>query len=86
MMRMAMTSPDVMRNNRPEWLAPFNLFLLPLLDEGGYPVGFDTTNFKFITPAERDRRKWRNLKGINLFDGQTYRIKMTPDVRLFQRP
>jgi len=66
MMRMAMTSPEVMRNNRPEWLAPFNFFLLPLLDEGGYPAGCDTTNFKFITPPERHRRKWANLKGINL--------------------
>jgi len=79
MMRMAMTSPDVMRNNRPEWLSPFNFFLLPILDEGGYPAGFDTTNFKFIVPAEHDRRKWSNLEGVNLFDGQTYRIRMTPD-------
>jgi len=26
MMRMVMTSPNVMRNRRPEWLAPFNFF------------------------------------------------------------
>jgi hypothetical protein len=79
MMRMAMTSPEVMRHNRPAWLAPFNFFLLPLLDESGYPAGFDATNFKFITPAERDRRKWPTLRGVNLFDGQTHRIRMTPD-------
>jgi hypothetical protein len=79
MMRMAMTSPNVMRTGRPEWLTAFNFFLLPLLAEDGYPIGFDSSNFKFITPAERDRRKWSNLKGINLFDGQTYRIRMVPD-------
>lgn len=79
MMRMAMTSPNVMRNNRPEWLAPFNFFLFPLLsDLDGYPVGCDKTNFKFITPAESKRAKWKRLKGINLRDEKSYRITMRP--------
>jgi len=37
MMRMTMTSPNVMRHNRPDWLAPFNFFLFPLIsDLGGW--------------------------------------------------
>jgi hypothetical protein len=83
MMRMAMTSPNVMRTTRPDWLAPFNFFLIPLLsDMGGYPAGFDRSNFKFITPTESDRAKWMSLKGVNLLDtveGRTYQISMTPD-------
>ena len=82
MMRMGMTSPNVMRNNRPEWLAPFNFFLYPLLsDLGGYPAGFDKSNFKFITPAEPNRAKWPRLRGLNLLDKhhRTYRIRMNPD-------
>jgi hypothetical protein len=59
MMRMVITSPNVLKNRRPDWLAPFNFFLFPLLsDLGGYPFGFDRTNFQFITPAEMDRKKW----------------------------
>jgi hypothetical protein len=82
MMRMAMTSANVMRTSRPEWLAPFNFFLFPLLsDLGGYPGGFDRTNFKFITPTESNRGKWDTLKGINLLDGQTYQISMIPDIK-----
>jgi hypothetical protein len=80
MMRMVMTSPNVLKNRRPEWLAPFNFFFFPLLsDLGGYPFGFDRTNFQFITPPEMDRKKWGKLKGINLLDGHTYRISMKPD-------
>jgi hypothetical protein len=83
MMRMAMTSPNVLRTIRPEWLAPFNFFYFPLLsDLGGYPAGFDRSNFKFITPTESDRAKWKTLKGVNLLDisvGRTYQISMTPD-------
>jgi hypothetical protein len=80
MMRMAMTSPNVLRNRRPDWLAPYNFFLFPLLSSvDGYPLGFDKTNFQFITPAESDRDKWNTLKGINLFDGRTYQISMVPD-------
>src|SRR5207253_2993077 len=30
MMRMTLTSPNVMRERRPEWLSPFNFFFLPL--------------------------------------------------------
>lgn len=83
MMRMAMTSSNIMRTNRPEWLAPFNFFLFPVLSNlDGYPLGFDASNFKFITPFESDRKKWPTLKGINLLgSGGTYRIDMKPDGR-----
>ena len=30
---------------------------------------------------ETDRRKWRSLKGINLFDGLNYQITMSPTGR-----
>jgi hypothetical protein len=80
MMRMVMTSPNVLKNRRPDWLAPYNFFLFPILsDLGGYPFGFDRTNFQFITPAESDRKKWNRLKGINLLDGRIYQISMVPD-------
>jgi hypothetical protein len=80
MMRMVMTSPNVLRNRRPDWLAPYNFFLFPLLSSlEGYPLGFDKTNFHFITPTESDRKKWNSLKGINLLDGRTYQISMVPD-------
>jgi hypothetical protein len=80
MMRMALTSPNVMRNYRPEWLAPFNFFFFPLLsDLGGYPAGYDRSNFKFITPFTSDREKWENLEGINLCDGQHYRMELLPN-------
>lgn len=80
MMRMVMTSPNVLKNRRPDWLAPYNFFLFPLLsDLGGYPFGFDRSTFQFITPTESDRKKWNTLKGINLLDGRTYQISMIPD-------
>ena len=80
MMRMALTSPNIMRNRRPEWLTPFNFFFLPLLsDLGGYPAGRDRSNFKFISSFSSDRTKWKNLTGINLCDGTTYRLGMSPD-------
>jgi hypothetical protein len=82
MMRMTMTSPNVMRHNRPDWLAPFNFFLFPLIsDLGGYPPGLDRTTFNFIVPFEPDRRKWKTLEGVNLWDEQIYRIAMRPDGR-----
>ena len=82
MMRMTMTSPNVMRHNRPDWLAPFNFFLFPLIsDLGGYPPGLDRTTFNFIVPFEADRKKWKTLEGINLWDEQIYRIAMRPDGR-----
>jgi hypothetical protein len=75
MMRMTMTSPNVMRHNRPEWLAPFNFFLFPLIsDLGGFPDGLNRANFNFIVPFESDRKKWLSLRGINLWDGQIYRF------------
>ncbi len=80
MMRMTMTSPNVMRHNRPEWLAPFNFFLFPIISEvGGYPPGIEKSAFNFIVPFESDRSKWRTLRGINLKDEKIYRIAMLPD-------
>jgi hypothetical protein len=75
MMRMVVTTPNVLKNQRPEWLGPFNFFLFPLLSElGGYPSGFNKANFLFITPNESNRKKWKSLEGINLFDGLSYQI------------
>jgi hypothetical protein len=80
MMRMVMTSPNVLKNRRPDWLAPYNFFLFPILSGlEGYPVGFDRANFQFITPSESDRKKWNRLTGINLLDGRSYQISMVPD-------
>jgi hypothetical protein len=63
-------------------LGAFNFFLFPLISElGGYPLSFDKSNFLFITPMETDRRKWRSVVGINLFDGQNYQIAMSPTGR-----
>jgi DNA polymerase type B, organellar and viral len=79
MMRMVVTTPNVLKSQRPDWLGPFNFFLFPLLSQlGGYPSGFDKSNFIFITPYETNRQKWKYLKGVNLFDGQTYQITMNP--------
>jgi hypothetical protein len=80
MMRMALTSPKVMQGNRPEWLLPFNFFLMPLLsDLDGYPAGCDRSNFRFITRFESDREKWRDLEGVNIFDGQPFRMETFPN-------
>jgi hypothetical protein len=80
MMRMTLTSPNVMRSNRPEWLSPFSFFFFPLLsDLGGYPAGCDRSNFKFITRFESNREKWEDLEGINLCDDQPYRMEMFPN-------
>ncbi|HMD10135.1 MAG TPA: hypothetical protein VKH63_21555 [Candidatus Acidoferrum sp.] len=82
MMRMTMTSPNVMRHNRPDWLAQFNFFLFPMIsDLGGYPRGLDRTCFNFIVPFESDRSKWKTLRGINLWDERIYRIAMFPNGR-----
>ena len=79
MMRMVVTTPNIFKHRRPEWLGPFNFFLFPLVSVlGGYPAGFDKTNFLFITPYESDRRKWKSLNGVNLFDGQKFQIAMRP--------
>jgi DNA polymerase type B, organellar and viral len=82
MMRMVVTTPNVLKQRRPEWLGPFNFFLFPMLSEafGGYPQGYDKSNFVFITPYESDRRKWSSLSGINLIDGESYQIAMQPTV------
>lgn len=78
MMRMVVTTPNVFKQRRPEWLGPFNFFLFPMLSEkfGGYPAGFDKSNFVFITPYESDRKKWGSLQGVNLME--SYQISMRP--------
>ena len=83
MMRMVVTTPNVFKQQRPEWLGPFNFFLFPMLSEifGGYPAGFDKSKFVFITPYESDRKKWSSLEGVNLVDGQTYQIAMQPTLK-----
>ena len=80
MMRMVVTTPNVFKQRRPEWLGPFNFFLFPMLSEtfGGYPAGFDKSNFVFVAPYESDRKKWSSLQGVNLVDGQSYQIAMQP--------
>ena len=80
MMRMTLTSPNVMRSNRPEWLSAFNFFLFPVLSSmGGYPAGCDQSNFRFITRFESDRNRWARLDGINLHDGQLYSMEIFPN-------
>ncbi len=79
MMRMVVTTPNVFKQQRPQWLGPFNFFLFPLVSvTGGYPAGCDKSNFLFITPYESDRKKWKSLEGVNLFDGQRFQIAMRP--------
>src|SRR5208282_4104920 len=79
MMRMTLTSPNVMRFQRPDWLSPFNFFFFPLMsDLGGYPAGYDRSNFKFITRFESDRGRWGKLDGVNLCDGQHHSMEMFP--------
>ena len=82
MMRMVVTTPNVFKQRRPEWLGPFNFFLFPMLSEtfGGYPKGFDKSNFIFITPYESDRTKWSSLLGVNLIDRESYQIAMQPTI------
>jgi hypothetical protein len=81
MMRMVVTTPNIFKQRRPDWLGPFNFFLFPLLTEEfrGYPKGFDKSTFIFITPYESNREKWKSLSGINLLDGRSYEISLEPD-------
>lgn len=82
MMRMVVTTPNVLKKQRPEWLGPFNFFLFPLLSElGGYPSGFNKSNFLFITPYESNRKKWKSLEGINLYDGERYQIAQRQTIK-----
>jgi hypothetical protein len=79
MMRMTMSTPNVMRHNRPDWLAPFNFFLFPLIsDLDGYPAGYDKSNFNFIIPFESDRSRWKSLRGVNLRDERILRLSTYP--------
>ncbi len=79
MMRMVVTTPNVFKQQRPEWLGPFNFFLFPLVSVlGGYPVGYDKSNFVFIVPYESDRKKWKSLTGVNLVNKQKFQIAMRP--------
>jgi hypothetical protein len=77
MMRMVVTTPNVFKHQRPEWLGPFNFVLFPLVSMlGGFPAGYDNSTFLFIVPYESDRRKWKSLTGVNLADGQRFQIAM----------
>jgi hypothetical protein len=79
MMRMVVTTPNVFKQRRPEWLRPFNFFLFPLVSVlRGYPVRYYESTFLFITPYESDRRKWKSLEGVNLFDGRRFQIAIRP--------
>jgi len=79
MMRMVVTTPNIFKQQRPEWLGPFNFFLFPLVSVlVGYPASYDKSNFLFIAPYESDRKKWKSLEGVNLFDGQRFQIAMRP--------
>jgi hypothetical protein len=80
-MRMVVTTPNIFKQRRPDWLGPFNFFLFPLLSEEfrGYPKGFDKSTFVFITPYESNSKKWKSLTGINLLDGRSYEISLEPD-------
>jgi hypothetical protein len=83
MMRMSMTTPNVMKGNRPDWLTAFNFFLLPIVSESfGYPGGFNSGNFRFITPFASNPREWPFLKGINLLDGREFPLRTSRDGRL----
>jgi DNA polymerase type B, organellar and viral len=79
MMRMVVTTPNVFKHQRPEWLRPFNFFLFPIVSPlVGQPVGYENSKFVFITPYESDRRKWKSLTGVNLGDGKDFQIAMRP--------
>ena len=79
MMRMVVTTPNVFKRQRPEWLGPFNFFLFPIVSPlVGQPLGYENSKFVFITPYESDRRKWKSLTGVNLGDGKEFQIAMRP--------
>lgn len=79
LMRMTLTSPNVLRGNRPKWLKPYNFFFFPLISElSGYPAQCDRSNFTFIVPFTTDRTEWGRLDGINLHDGRSYVMELTP--------
>jgi hypothetical protein len=82
MIRMTLSSPNVLSQRRPEWLRAFNFFLLPLLsDLDGYPAGCNKANFRFIMPFNSDRTSWANAKGVNMLNGQEcqeYGIEIVP--------
>jgi hypothetical protein len=80
MMRMTLTSPNILRNCRPEWLCSYNFFFYPVLSSiDGYPAGCDRPNFRFITPFNSDRKRWSDLKGVNTVDSKEYSIAMVPN-------
>jgi hypothetical protein len=53
--------------------------LTTVVNAGGLPAGSRQEQLSVITRSETDRRKWSKLKGVNLLDGRTYQISMTPD-------
>jgi len=40
--------------------------------------GYDRSKFRFITPFESDRENWGNLEGVNILDGQPFRMELSP--------
>jgi hypothetical protein len=63
MLRMTMTTPNVMKKNRPPWLTAFNFSLRPLISENfGCPGGYNSDNFNLIAPFRSNLKEWRSLK------------------------
>ena len=78
MMRMSMSTPNVLKTNRPSWLKPFNFFLFPIVSPlGGYPAGCDKDNFQFIVPYDSNPTRWNEMTGINLRDRERREYRMT---------
>jgi hypothetical protein len=78
MMRRSMSTPNVLKTNRPRWLRPFNFFLFPIVSPlGGYPVGCNKDNFLFIVPYDSNPTRWNGATGINLRDRDRREYPMT---------
>jgi hypothetical protein len=75
---MSMSTPNVLKTNRPSWLKPFNFFLFPIVSPlGGYPAGCDKDNFQFIVPYDSNPTRWSEMTGINLRDRERREYRMT---------
>lgn len=57
----------------------FGVYRSLVLSADGYPAGCERSNFKFITRFESNREKWGTMEGINLCDGQHYRMALAPN-------
>ena len=76
MMRMVMTSPNVMRNRRPEWLAPFNFLLFSIISDIGSRVRTPACSTpKFRSMVCRESWLWLSLP-IYKEMGQDWRAEM----------